>query len=359
VIAKVAAVFESYWNSGDFVPYDASAVRDEARRARRQSGPKMLLSPIELRLEPFQERLLEQIALARSEGHHRNLLVSATGTGKTVMAARRLRAPARPRCRGPGCSSSRTARRSSTRASPRSATRCATRRSASVGRRAAAAPLRARLRLDPEPRRERARHLAPRHFDVVIVDEFHHAAAPSYQALLEHLAPVELLGLTATPERSDGCRCSAMVRRAHRRRAAALGRHRSAPARPLRLLRHPRRPRPARGPLAARPRLRRRGAVEPADRQRRVGAARDLQQLLERLDDARRMRALGFCVSVEHARFMARVFNEARHRRVGRVGRHPDEERARAEGPAERQSTSVFSVDLFNEGVDVPAVDTL
>ena len=46
--------------------------------------------------------------------------------------------------------------------------------------------------------------LAPGHFDVVIVDEFHHAAAPSYRALLEHVKPVELLGLTATPERSDG-----------------------------------------------------------------------------------------------------------------------------------------------------------
>jgi superfamily II DNA or RNA helicase len=40
--------------------------------------------------------------------------------------------------------------------------------------------------------------------DVVIVDEFHHAAASSYLRLLEHIAPAELLGLTATPERSDG-----------------------------------------------------------------------------------------------------------------------------------------------------------
>src|SRR3546814_14542428 len=40
-------------------------------------------------------------------------------------------------------------------------------------------------------------------FDVVIIDEFHHAAAPTYKALLEHLLPRELLGLTATPERGD------------------------------------------------------------------------------------------------------------------------------------------------------------
>ena len=85
VVDKVAAVFESYWNSGDFVPYDASEFR--AHEAQGDRSPRFILSPIELRLEPFQERLLEQIALSRERGHHRNLLVSATGTGKTVMAA--------------------------------------------------------------------------------------------------------------------------------------------------------------------------------------------------------------------------------------------------------------------------------
>src|SRR6202012_4646289 len=52
-----------------------------------RGGPTIILSPTDLRPEPFQERLLEQIALSRTLGHHRNLLVSATGTGKTVMAA--------------------------------------------------------------------------------------------------------------------------------------------------------------------------------------------------------------------------------------------------------------------------------
>ena len=44
----------------------------------------------------------------------------------------------------------------------------------------------------------------PDHFDVVIVDEFHHAAAATYERLLEHVRPRVLLGLTATPERADG-----------------------------------------------------------------------------------------------------------------------------------------------------------
>jgi len=86
VIEKVTAVFESYWHNPDFRPYD----REEfLNRSERESGPRttIILAPTELRPEPFQERLLEQITLSRQQGHHRNLLVAATGTGKTVMAA--------------------------------------------------------------------------------------------------------------------------------------------------------------------------------------------------------------------------------------------------------------------------------
>jgi superfamily II DNA or RNA helicase len=46
--------------------------------------------------------------------------------------------------------------------------------------------------------------LSPSHFDVVIVDEFHHAEASTYRRLLDHVRPTELLALTATPERADG-----------------------------------------------------------------------------------------------------------------------------------------------------------
>ena len=88
ILAKFEAVFESYWQSKDFVEFDAAQFDAESQRAgRADHGPAVILSPIELRLEPFQERLLEQISLSRARGHHNNLLVAATGTGKTVMAA--------------------------------------------------------------------------------------------------------------------------------------------------------------------------------------------------------------------------------------------------------------------------------
>lgn len=85
VVDKFNAVFDSYWASDDFRVFDAAEFRELTRV--ETSGPRIYLSPIELRPEPFQSRLLEQIELSRLQGHHRNLLVAATGTGKTVMAA--------------------------------------------------------------------------------------------------------------------------------------------------------------------------------------------------------------------------------------------------------------------------------
>ena len=71
------------------------------------------------------------------------------------------------------------------------------------------------------------------------------------------------------------------------------------------------------------------------------------------------MRALGFCVSVKHEQFMARVFNKIGIpqlqflvKPIGRKGRRPCR-------ISRRRINVVFSVDLFNEGVDVPTVDTL
>src|SRR6185312_4338969 len=145
-----------------------------------------------------QERLLEQIDVARRHGRHRNLLVAATGTGKTVMAAvdyARLQ-PTLSRARLLFVAHRQEILEQS-RATYRHALRDASFGELWVG----------------QHRPERFEHvfasiqslnaaglgsLDPRHFDVVDVDEFHHAVAPSYAALLEHVQPIELLGLTAT-----------------------------------------------------------------------------------------------------------------------------------------------------------------
>jgi superfamily II DNA or RNA helicase/HKD family nuclease len=357
VIEKVAAVFESYWNSGDFVPYDAETFA--AQTASSASGPVVMISPVEIRPEPFQERLLEQIALSRASGHHRNLLVSATGTGKTVMAAIDY---ARLRERLPRSRLLLVAHREEILEQSLATFRHCLRDHAFgelwVG--------------GQRPRR--FEHvfasiqslnasgfgaLDPGHFDVVIVDEFHHAAAPSYRALLEHVRPIELLGLTATPERSDGLplldwfdnRIAAELRLWD-----AIDQHRLSPFAYFGI----------HDGLDLRQIPWRRGRGYDVEGLSNLLTSNDawarqvLAQVAARIDDPRQMRALGFCVSVQHARFMARVFREAGIPSVAVWADSPDSDRAAAlKDLAARRINALFSVDLFNEGVDIPAVDTL
>lgn len=357
VVEKVAAVFESYWNSGDFVPY----VREEflARmKADEEDEDDTVLSPLEIRLEPFQERMLEQVQLARLQGRHRNLLVSATGTGKTVMAAVDY---ARLRNVLPNARLLFVAHRAEILRKSRATFRHAL-RNASFGE----------LWVDGERpmsfenvfasiqslHANGWENVPADHFDVVIVDEFHHAAADSYQALMKHLAPRELLALTATPERADGRPVLSWFNgqiAAELRLWDAIDQHHLVPFAYYGV----------HDGLDLRDIPWRRGHGYDIDRLSNLYTGNDswarliLKELKGRVDVSR-MKALGFCVSVAHARFMARVFTE-----LGVPSRAVWADTATAEREAALKELAVggvkvvFSVDLFNEGVDVPSVDTL
>jgi hypothetical protein len=85
-----------------------------------------------------------------------------------------------------------------------------------------------------------------------------------------------------------------------------------------------------------------------------------LQQVQRYVTDPLAMKALGFCVSVEHARFMARRFNERGIPSASVDGSTPKDERDQAlTRLLTGQINCLFSVDVFNEGVDLPAVDTI
>ncbi len=359
VIDKIGAVFDSYWASGDFVRYDAKEFERQSEASSSRS-PSVIISPLELRPYPFQERLLEQIELSRAQGHHRNLLAAATGTGKTVMAAVdyiRLRKTL-PRARLLF-----VAHRKEILDQSR-AVFCQALRDASFGERwvdgdrptrfehvfASVQSLNTIDRLDDLP---------PEHFDVVIIDEFHHAAADSYRRLLEHLRPRELLGLTATPERADGLpvlqwfddRIAAELRLWD-----AIEQHRLTP-----FLYYGVHDGVDLSQIAWR-----RGRGYDTEELTDLFVASDarshliVRHLVERAEDVGRMRALGFCVSVAHARYMADFFNAKGITAVAISGETPRDERAKALADLrDGRLRAIFSVDLFNEGVDVPAVDTL
>jgi superfamily II DNA or RNA helicase/HKD family nuclease len=357
VLAKMVALFESYWEGGDFVEYDPEVFA--AQMDRTHTGPQILLSPVELRPEPFQQRLLEQIEVSRELGYHRNLLVSATGTGKTVMAALDY---AGLRSRLPRARLLFVAHRSEI-----------LQQSLATFRYAMRDPAFGELWVGGK-KPTRFEHvfasiqslsaagisqMDPSHFDVVIIDEFHHAAADSYDALLQHLRPHELLGMTATPERPDGMpilhwfgdRIAAELRLWD-----AIDQQRLVPFQYYGLHDGT--------DLSNLPWKRGRGyevtALENVYTADDAWCRRIIHQLNTHVDDVRSMRALGFCVSVSHARFMADRFSSAGISAVAVSAQTPTAERKAAlRNLAEGRIQAVFSVDLFNEGVDVPAVDTI
>lgn len=355
VIDKIRAVFDSYWNNPDFVVFDSK----EFDERTRSEGPQVLISNIEVRPEPFQARLLEQIAVAREFGRHRNLLVSATGTGKTVMAAldyRDLR-QALGRSRLLFVAHRREILEQSL------ATFRQVLRDANFGE----------LWVDGR-RPKDFQHvfasiqslsatgydeLPVDHFDVVVIDEFHHAAAQSYQRLLGHVCPLELLGLTATPERADGLSVLDWFDNriaAELRLWDAIEQRRLVPFLYYGIF----------DGLDLRQIPWRRGRGYDVEDLTKVYTANDIwarnvaAQYQQHVDNPAGARALGFCVSVDHARFMARQFATLGIPAQAVWADTPAAERDTALSELKAGRINVlFSVDLFNEGVDLPAVDCL
>ena len=200
--------------------------------------------------------------------------------------------------------------------------------------------------------------IPPNDFTVVIVDEFHHAAAASYDRLLTYLQPRILLGLTATPERADGKSVLTWFdgRIAYESRLwDALDQGLLCPFHYFGVTDQTdltsiqfERGRYLSGEL---------NNVYTGDHYR---VKRICQAVVDYVTDPNQMRALGFCAGVNHARFMAIEFSRYGYPAIALDASTPTEERRSALGQLRRGELRViFAVDLFNEGVDIPEVDTL
>jgi superfamily II DNA or RNA helicase/HKD family nuclease len=361
LIDKFKAAFESYWSDPDYEPYEPARDAERFDRAVRATViPEP--SPIfhfDLQPWPFQREMLQRLETERERHHrYRNLVVAATGTGKTLVAAfdyRRLR----ERLTNPSLLF--VAHRREILSQSLNAYRAVI-RDGSFGE----------LLVEGQ-RPQKGRHvfasvqslaqidlpdIAPDAFDVVVVDEFHHAAAPTYERLLKHLKPRILLGLTATPERTDG----RSVMEWFDGRAAvelrlwdALDRGLLSPFQYFGL--HD-------GTDLSRVQWSRRGydvgALENVYTGDQARISLIVQAIQDKIANPAAMRALGFCVSVAHARFMAREFTRRGLPSVAVSAETSGEEREAAlRDLRDRRVNVVFCVDLFNEGVDVPEVDTV
>ncbi len=365
LLRKFSATFDSYWADQAFVAYDPDTDGDRlddalARSGNRDGRSTITLAGLEVRPLPHQVSILEALDSERQVHHrHRNLVVAATGTGKTVVAAldyRRLRQQL-----GRDLTVLFVAHR-----------REILDQSLRTYRETVADGSFGEIYVGGT-RPERWRHvfasvqslaaygverLPADHFDVVVIDEFHHAAAATYQRLLSHLSPVELLGLTATPERGDGTDVRDMFagRTAYELRLwDALAADLLVPFHYFGVS----------DDVDLSAIEWKRGAYDVAALDRvytgnDARAAKILRELRDKVTDVLRMRALGFCVSVAHAQYMARVFREAGIPALAVSGDTGETLRAQAlELLRSGEVNCLFAADLFNEGLDVPEVDTV
>ncbi|MEU6541784.1 DUF3427 domain-containing protein [Streptomyces sp. NPDC046859] len=370
VLSKFEGTFDAYWNDIAFESYDPD--RDAHRlddALRTAGGPvsgrdtKISLSGLAVRPYPHQADMLERLRVAREvHGHHRNLLVAATGTGKTVMAALDYR---QLHQQGGGRHYPRLLfvahRKEILKQSLRMYREVLD--DASFGEVLYSGELPrdwkhvfASVQSLTEQRLEQ---FAPEHFDVVVVDEFHHATATTYRRVLGHFQPKHLLGLTATPERADGLNVQDAFFdgriAAEMRLWEALDNDLLCPfhyfgvpdGTDLRRL-------DWRAGAYDQTQL---GELFSADDAR---ARIVIKQVRDKVPDPAAMRALGFCVSRKHAHFMARYFREAGFEAEALDSTSRPEVREDVLSRLKEGRTQVvFSVDLFNEGLDIPDVDTL
>lgn len=363
LLTKFEATFDAYWEDRAFVPYDPdrdAELLDEALAVASGKHDRetvtLTTSGLEVRAYPHQQEILDRLETERVvQDRHRNLVVAATGTGKTVVAALDYkRLPGRP-------SLLFVAHREEI-----------LRQSLQTYREVLNDGAFGELYVGGQ-RPERWRHvfasiqslssygvqqLPPDHFQVVVVDEFHHAEAATYRRLLQQLQPQELLGLTATPERTDGLD----VRSFFGGRSAAELRLWDALENDLLCPFHYFGVSDATD-LSQLEWSRGDYAVSSLERVYTGDDARVrivLRELRDKVSDLAGMRALGFCVSVRHAEFMADRFRAAGIAALAVSADTPREERRAALAALRGRTVNVlFAVDLFNEGLDIPDVDTL
>ena len=364
VIERFAATFEQYWQEPEFEEY--APRRDSERLDRalsRQRGDTgiddgtLLSLLVDVAPKPHQAVALEALEAERLRGYNRNLVVAATGTGKTWIAAFDYE---RLRKQGTVRSLLFVAHRDEILRQSQQVFQLVLREPGFGERLVGGERPRAghHVFASVQSLANRIDGIDPDDFDMVIVDEFHHAAAASYERLLSRLNPQVLLGLTATPERADG----QSVLQWFEGRIASESRLWDALDQGLLCPFHYfgvndqtdlSTVRFERGRYVP-------GELDTVFSGDHLRAVRIRQAVEEFVTDPHRMRALGFCAGVGHAHFMASQFSGFGYPAVALDADTPWADRRSALAGLRRgELRAVFAVDLFNEGVDLPEVDTV
>ena len=369
-IDKIAATFESYWNSSEFEFYTEES-RETLLRALKAEKYYDANNPdqyvMDIQPYSYQKEILDQLEAEREiRGFTRNLVVAATGTGKTVISALDYRRFSEKH-QGQPCRLLFVAHREEILQQSlytfRAVLKDANFGELFVGKYRPISGIDALfISIQTFNSQDFTAKTSADYYDYIVVDEFHHAAAPTYQKLLSYYQPQILLGLTATPERMDG---KSVLSYFHDRIAAEI----RLPEAIDRKLLCPFQYFGVTDTVDLTSLKWSRGGYDKGELTNiytfsgavaKKRANMIIHSLLRYVTDLDAVKGLGFCVSIDHAEFMSQYFNEHDIPSLYLTGESPDEERKTAkEKLVSGQVRFIFVVDIYNEGVDIPEVNTV
>lgn len=362
IIDKFQKTFETYWQDKEFELFDKTHHSEKLRIALKKERIHERNNPaayFDIKPFPFQEEILEKLDAERTvHNRFRNLIVAATGTGKTVISAFDFK----------------NFKKKNT-----------TAKLLFVAHRKeilqqAQATFQGVLKdnnfgelwvdgIEPEKydcvfasvqtlnNRMDSLQLSNSFYDFIIVDEVHHIAASSYRPILNHFKSKILLGLTATPERMDGediLKDFSDTIAAEIRLPEALNRKLLCPFQYFGIT----------DSVDLSNATWQNGRYLPSEltkiytqNDKRTGEIiSNLNKYLRDINDAR---ALCFCVTQEHAQFMAEKFSLAGLKADYLVSSRNELREELRRKFLSKQINYLFVVDIFNEGIDIPDIDTV
>ena len=362
IIDKFKKTFETYWEDREFEYYNLGKDREKLHNALKQQSSfdrKGITTFFDLNPFPFQDEILSKLESERIiHNRFKNLVVAATGTGKTVVSAFDYK---RFKENNPRARLLFVAHRKEILEQAQETFQHVLKDS-NFGE----------LWLDGhEPinyehlfasvqtlnNRIKDISLSKDFFDFIIIDEVHHIAANSYRPIIDKFYPKILLGLTATPERMDGEDilldfCNAIA--AEIRLPEALNRKLLSPFQYF-----------AVSDSVDLSKINWKGGKYEINELTKLYTEDDrrvseiLSNCEKYLTDVHDVRALGFCVSQEHARYMAEKFTIAGFNADYLTSDNSAHRDVVREKLRKKEINYLFVRDIYNEGVDIPEIDTV
>jgi superfamily II DNA or RNA helicase len=364
IIDKSLSTFETYWESPDFEHFDGNTQSKErlnialktARGSFDDNAPSFYF---DIKPHSHQKNILEKLKVERElHGRYRNLVVAATGTGKTIISAFDF---ARFYNENPEAKFLFLAHREEILKQARSAYRGVLKNSQFgellVGQHKPEKFNHLFASIQSFNNQLSSLSITNDYFDYIVIDEVHHVTANSYRPILEHFEPTILIGLTATPERHDGADilkdfCNVIA--AEIRLPEAINQRHLSPFQYF--------------AIDDETDLTKiswsKGRYDVAEltnlytlNDQRV--VRIIQSLNEIITDISQMRALAFSVSKEHANYMAKKFTLSNIPCGVLTSDNSRDREIQQQRLKSKEINVLFVVDIFNEGVDIPELDTL